>query len=165
VLALVAHTLTATPDGRPDYGPRRAVEMRSIRRLLATLVFAALTSALAAALIVPTAFGWAGTVDCTTALFVCVSLNDNNTTPRAVTSTNDSTYVNDYYINNPATINNTVSSVKNRDLDEHVTFHHNVGNSGTGFCLEPDWYNADLGNAGFGNDDHFSSHEISYGPC
>ena len=139
--------------------------MRSIRRLGLTLAFAAITSALAAALVVPTALGWAATVDCTPTLFVCVSKDDGNVTPRAVTSGNDSTYVSDFYVNNPSTINDTVSSVTNRNLTNHVTFHHDVSNNGTGYCLDPDWYNSNLGSAGLGNDDHFSSHEISYGPC
>ena len=141
--------------------------MRSTPKLLAALTLAALTAALSTALVVPMALGWQGSnITCDTTYWICVSRDDGNGVPRAVTSSDDNSYVNDYYYNTPDTINNSVSSVKNRSQTGwDLYFWDNVGYQGSHYCLDADWYNANLGNLGIWPDDHFSSHQMVGNSC
>jgi hypothetical protein len=95
-----------------------------------------------------------------------VSRDDGNGTPRAVTGSNDSSYVGDYYYNDQTdSINDTVSSVKNRSLSDDIYFWQDVNFGGNHYCLDSDWYNANLGSF-FWPDDSFSSHQaVSDSSC
>lgn len=132
--------------------------MSRLRSLAVRLALAGLLSATTAALVVPTVMGWALTYTCTATYWICVSENDNNTTPRAVTGYSDDTYNGDVYPNSGVGLNDTVSSVRNFATNKDVTFHHDYNNNGVSYCLDSNKSNNDLGNFGFGNDDHFSSH-------
>lgn len=140
--------------------------MRSIPKLLATLLLAALASAVSTALVVPTALGWGGSnITCTTTWYICVSKDDGNGVPTAVTASDDSSYVGDYYYNTTDTINDTVSSVKNRSqTGVDVYFWENVSYQGNHYCLDADWYNSNLGSI-FWPDDSFSSHQRVGNSC
>src|SRR5262245_25065435 len=80
-----------TIDRLPDFeaaGQTRACSKRQVssmsrlRQLAVRLVLAGLMSATVAALAVPTVMGWAATYTCEATYWICVSENDNNTTPR-----------------------------------------------------------------------------------
>jgi hypothetical protein len=139
--------------------------MRSTRKLLAALVLAALTAALSTALLIPSALGWAAGNTCDATYWICVSKDDGNGVPRAVTGSNDSSYVGDVYFNTTDGINNSVSSVKNRSLTLDFYFWDNVSYGGNHYCLDADWYNANLGSFGLWPDDHFSSHQSVSDSC
>lgn len=133
--------------------------LRRLRALTTRLVLAALLSATVAALAAPYALAWATSYTCTATFWICVSENDDNTTPRAVTGLSDDTYVGNVYPNSQVGLNDTVSSVRNFSANKDVTFHHDFNNSGVSYCLDSGQRNDNLGSLGIGNDDHFSSHQ------
>jgi hypothetical protein len=140
--------------------------MRSARKLVAALALAALMAALSTALVVPAALGWAANNTCDSVNFICVSRDDGNGVPRAVAGSDDSSYVGDYYYNTTDKINDTVSSVKNRSLTQDLYFWEDVGYNGNShYCLDSDWYNANLGSFSIWPDDHFSSHQQVGNSC
>lgn len=132
-----------------------------MRDLLSRLFLAATVSALLGALLVPVASGWSTSYTCTTTNGVCVSIDDNNGEPRAVTSGSDSNYNGDEYPNSSTTINDTVSSVRNAFTNRDITFSTNPNGGGSSFCQDSGTQDDDLGWFGGGFDDQLSSHSKS----
>lgn len=139
--------------------------MRTMKRLFAALAIAGIASALTTGVLAPAALGWSTTFTCTTTWYICVSKDDGNGAPMAVTASDDSSYVLDVYPNTSTSINDTVSSVKNRSqTGVDVYFWQDVSYNGNHYCLDADWYNANLGSI-FWPDDSFSSHQRVGNSC
>jgi len=137
-----------------------------MRRLLANLSLAAVISVVLGIWLVPTVAGWhESPPGCDTSTGVCVSIDDNYVVPRAVTCCSDSNWSGDNYPNTATTINNTVSSVRNRFTTSDITFHKNSSGGGDGFCLPQGGTNNDLGFFGSGFDDQLSSNGVTIGLC
>jgi len=134
-----------------------------MRKLISKLMLAAIVSGLLGALVIPAAAGWAGNNTCNTTSGICVSLDDNNGVPRAVTCCSDNTYVGDKYFNTTTNIDNTVSSVRNAFAGNDVTFHVNTNGGGDSFCQDSGTQDNDLGWFGSDFDDKLSSHNKSAG--
>jgi hypothetical protein len=149
---------------RPKDEHWRLLGMRS---LVSRLALAALLSTFSAAMLVPSAMGWASNNNCTTTAGACVSRDDNRTTPRAVTCCTDPSYIGDLYYNTQETINETVSSVENKFTNVDIIWFTGINSSGTAKCVDSTYWIDDLGWFGFGLDDQFSSHAVqaSDSPC
>jgi hypothetical protein len=102
-----------------------------------------------------TTLAWSA--DCTNNK-VCVSLDNNNTVPRAGQNGSNSNYQGDKYPNTNININDTVSSVFNVYTNRDVIFYHHANSSGNAFCV--DSYSG-YGYVGFWNNDRFSSHTVA----
>lgn len=79
--------------------------------------------------------------------------------PLAAKPQSDSNYTNDSYPNTQSTLNDSVSSIKNKFNVKDVVWFFHVGYEGTSFCLNPGWKSGDL-NA---HNDKYSSHLVATG--
>ena len=128
------------------------MEARRKRRLAisALLAFVFIVSTAAAAL------AWNST--CSTGE-VCVWRHADFGEPRAAKGTSDSTYTNDQFPNTQTTINDQVSSVRNRFNVKDVVFHFDADYEGTSFCLRAGFESSYLA----GHNDEYSSHIVAAG--
>jgi hypothetical protein len=127
--------------------------IRIIRRLAA----AGFLAGMLIATVMPTASAWISGNACTVPS-ICVSRDDGNGVPRAVTLLTDDNYAGDLYFNTTDPIDNTVSSLWNRFTSNDVLFTTSPAGGGSSFCVNSGKAEPDLGFAGFGWDDKFSSH-------
>lgn len=103
------------------------------------------------------ALAWDAT--CNASGDACVWKHWNFGVPLAAKNASDNTYTNDVYPNTQATLNDTVSSIKNKfDVKDVVWFFH-ADYSGTSFCLDHNSASGDL-NA---HNDQYSSHLVAVG--
>jgi len=131
--------------------------LANVKRLVLPTLLAVTMTAIGAF----AAAGWANTTSCGSSTFkICVSKDDNNTVPKAVTSTSDSSYIGDFYYNNPNTINDSVSSMQNWYSARDVIFHHDPNNNGDAMCVDS-LYEYD--SISIFHDDQFSSHALTSG--
>lgn len=137
-----------------------------MRRLFANMGLAAVIAGVLGMWVVPAVAGWHFSPPvCDTTTGVCVSLDDNYVVPRAVNSISDSNWAGDNYPNTATTINNTVSSLRNRFATKDITWHKGTSGSGDSFCLPQGGTNNDLGFLGSGFDDQISSNGVTTGLC
>ncbi len=123
---------------------------RSARRLVIPSIIALLLAGALASV----AFAWDATCSCGEA---CVWKNSPFTVPLAAQAAGDDDYTNNNYPNTSDTINDSVSSVKNRFASNDVVWHFDVQYGGTPFCLNAGW-EADPLNS---HNDQYSSHLIA----
>lgn len=87
----------------------------------------------------------------------CVWKNASFVVPLAAQSTGDSDYSNDNYPNTVDSMNDSVSSIRNRFSSNDVVWYFDKSYSGTSFCLNAGWESGQL-NA---HNDQYSSHLIA----
>lgn len=137
-----------------------------MRPLLVRLLLAATLSALMGGLIVPMAAGWHEQPPvCDTTTGACVSQHDNYVSPRAVNCCFDDNWTNDVYPNTGTTLNDTVSSVRNRFSTLDILFYKQINRTGELFCLDAGDTIDDLGAGPFSWDDVISSNSVVSNGC
>lgn len=84
------------------------------------------------------AMGWSAFGEgCGSSYLVCVSRDDNNTTPKATTNDSDSNYSGDTYYNSGGqSINDSINSMQNWYSSKDVTFHGDANQSGSALCVD-----------------------------
>lgn len=89
---------------------------------------------------------------------VCVYKDSEFRVPMAADIGSEWSYVGDYYPNTGDSINDSVSSLKNLYQYNDVVFYHDVGYSGSAFCVDSYWQYSWVGLL---NNDRFSSHLVA----
>jgi hypothetical protein len=127
-------------------------------RLASRLLYPATLAVLLTALVPLMASAWSTGNSCGSSTFkICVSIDDGNGVPRAVTNYSDSTYVSDKYPNTQWDINNSISSMQNWYSNRDVTFFHDYNYGGTAMCVDSLYGYTSIS---FVHDDTFSSHRL-----
>jgi hypothetical protein len=130
-------------------------------RLASRLLYPAILSALLTPLIPLMASAWSAGNSCGSSTYkICVSLDDNNTVPRATTNDTIASYVGAKYWNTQILIDNSVSSMQNWYSNQHVDFSQYAGYFGPLFCV-PALYG--YTSISWWWDDTFSSHFLRTG--
>ena len=112
--------------------------------------------AVVVAVLAPIALAWDATCN---AGEMCNWRHANFGVPLAAKDRSDNDYTNDFYPNTQSTLNDSVSSIRNRFNTKDVVWFFDVGYSGTSFCLNPGWESGDLR----GHNDQYSSHLVAVG--
>lgn len=123
---------------------------RPARALVRSMVIAlALTVSLASVVL-----AWNSTCSAGEA---CVWKNGPFVLPLAAQATGDRNYADDAYPNNIDSIDNSVSSIKNRFGSNDVVWYFDPVYSGASFCLNAGWESGQLNS----HNDQYSSHLIA----
>lgn len=90
---------------------------------------------------------------------LCVFKNGGFTVPKAATTDSDSYYTNNNYPNTVDTLNDSVSSVKNKFVTKDVIWYWDSSYRTNPFCVPAGYIAGSLGSA----NDEFSSHIVASG--
>jgi hypothetical protein len=124
---------------------------RIVRAIAAAVALVALSTAVAVA--------WDATCSSGEA---CVWKNASFQVPLAAQATGDSDYTTDAYPNTQESLNDSVSSIRNRHSSNDVVWFFHVGYQGTSYCLKAGWQSGQLNS----HNDQYSSHLIAVaGTC
>ena len=90
--------------------------------------------------------------------YICVYSDRDLVGNRGHMSGSNASYIGQTYPSSSTSVNDSMSSGKNLYASKDVTWHHEVNNTGSGFCVNP---NTAIVWVGLFNNDAFTSHQVA----